>query len=699
MMKTFTLKSIVRNVVPLCKSMFLPMSFLAMSSVAQAQELFTKPLPKERTLYQMMNQHAVPDDYPKPKIPMATEKMRRVAHDALGEPLNFPERVWFPGEWEEVKAVVVTLPYAHLVPGHEEDERYYADPIVKGWANYIFKNEKLAKKETVGTGPYKTEIDFQHQFSKIFYYIIDAIQQGGAEAWVRIEASEDEEKVRNVLQDLGLRHDNLRFIVAPGNSLWFRDCGPICFYYGDEDELAMLDFNYGSSRPLDDLLPSVLHREMGIPNYKTDVLWEGGNCLVDGVGGLVTSTAVYRNNTTTEGYYIWDGKDFKTIRLTSREALTAAQVKTALSEMLGQRQTTVVPHLNYDGGTGHMDLYADAIDENSFLFAAMPEDYSLWSDYDIVEQNVSYLFNRPTFWGRKYYDMGRLPFPALDDGSYFASEEDYANYTRTYANHLIVNNVIVQPCFSPVGDDGMPTKAWDRANIMTLQKRYPGYSFYCIDMRQFDQSGGSIHCVTKQIPADNPVRILHKNIYGDVNPGTLEAIPFSAIITNKSGIQTAELVFRVNDGKWQTVSLTANGNRWSTAIDLDVFTEGQSLADGIPVEYYIKATSNNGKTITKPFCATYGSLYNFTLTNDKSYDADMFDFSTEPMDKNLITFPLGTNWLTEDTSTPPTVDISEVKKEKLENANGWYSLQGCHLDGFPSTKGVYIYNGRKVVIK
>lgn len=47
MMKTFTLKSIVRNVVPLCKSMFLPMSFLAMSSMAQAQELFTKPLPKE----------------------------------------------------------------------------------------------------------------------------------------------------------------------------------------------------------------------------------------------------------------------------------------------------------------------------------------------------------------------------------------------------------------------------------------------------------------------------------------------------------------------------------------------------------------------------------------------------------------------------------------------------------------------------
>ena len=99
----------------------------------------------------------------------------------------------------------------------------------------------------------------------------------------------------------------------------------------------------------------------------------------------------------------------------------------------------------------------------------------------------------------------------------------------------------MQPCFSPVGADGMPTAAWDRKNIEKMQKLYPGYTFYCIDMRTFDGSGGSIHCITKQIPADNPVRIIHKNIYGDVNPVMPDSeeqyIPFSAIITNKSGIK------------------------------------------------------------------------------------------------------------------------------------------------------------------
>ena len=31
--------------------------------------------------------------------------------------------------------------------------------------------------------------------------------------------------------------------------------------------------------------------------------------------------------------------------------------------------------------------------------------------------------------------------------------------------------------------------------------------------------------------------------------------------------------------------------------------------------------------------------------------------------------------------------------------NEWYSLDGCRLNGKPTAKGIYINNGRKVVIK
>ena len=40
-----------------------------------------------------------------------------------------------------------------------------------------------------------------------------------------------------------------------------------------------------------------------------------------------------------------------------------------------------------------------------------------------------------------------------------------------------------------------------------------------------------------------------------------------------------------------------------------------------------------------------------------------------------------------------------VKSEKFATATGWYTLDGHKLNGRPTAKGVYIVNGKKVVIK
>ena len=144
---------------------------------------------------------------------------------------------WFPGEWEEVKAVVVTCSYYHLVPGHEESYYWYADPLVTGYADYM----KYEKDEWVvkGGGPYISYIDTVSAHGKVFFHLMDAIQSGNAEAWVRLESASDSAVVIRQLERMGLRHDRMRFLIGPGNSFWFRDCGPICFYYGDEDSVAM----------------------------------------------------------------------------------------------------------------------------------------------------------------------------------------------------------------------------------------------------------------------------------------------------------------------------------------------------------------------------------------------------------------------------------------------------------------------------
>ena len=698
-MKPFTHDIFKRsNCLYLSKLLTLTLLFFTSVTLSFAQNSTEKIKPKGGPLLQLLEKRKYAG--PKTKYPMASREFLRKAKDATGQPLNFPDLVWFPGEWEEVKAIVVSPHYMYLVPGKENDERYGAKPLFEGYAEYIFMKDRYTPAEKYGGGPYVTYLDTDSEYGKIFLRIMDGIQKGGAEAWVRIESDEDEEKVLHALKENGFLSDKVRFFVCPGNSFWFRDCGPICFYYGDDDKLAMLDFLY-ARRPLDDKLPSYLHRKFDIPNYENQIIWEGGNCVVDGVGTLVTSSAVYDENIEREGQLVWDGNDTASIHTMPKEPMSPMEVKAALKGMLGQLKTVVLQRMYYDGGTGHVDLYVDAKDENGFLLGKMPEKYDTWTDYDTALGNSAILFNKKSFFSKKYYNKGDLPFPAKDDGAYFENELEYYAYARTYANHTFVNNYILQPCFSPVGEDGMPTAAWDRANIELMKKLYPGYTFYCIDMRNFDGTGGSIHCVTKQIPADNPVRILHQNIHDKVNPGELSGIPFCAYITNRSGIKEAQLLYCVNGGEWNSVPLNGNSNCWSCRIPIEDLTAGKPLSsEGIFVIYFIKATSNNGKTITKPLNANHGDYYNFTLTNEVSYDENKFDFDTEPLDKRAITYRLNTQYLTEDLSSDTPTDIKEVNNHAgYVNDNAWYTIGGLRLSSRPSTKGFYIYNGKKVVIR
>ncbi len=577
------------------------------------------------------------------------------------------DRVWFPGEWEEVKAIVVT-PYYDYSPLESQGAGYWmADPLVTGWATY-YKYTAGGWSEQ-GMGPYKATMDTNSTFGKVFFYLMDGIQLGGAEAWVRVEQMNDTSKVIRTLTRMGLRHDNVKFLVGPGNSFWYRDCGPICFYYGDEDSVAMLDFTYYPGRALDDSLPSIIYWQKGIPNYQTDIEWEGGNCLVDGAGMVVSSDAIYSNNADRYGQLTWDGQDINTLTYKQVSPLSQSQVRQGLHDLLGQRSTYVIPAYRYDGGTGHIDLYADMYDENGFVFSVMPDDYSSWRDYQTGAQNMADLCSYQSFFERPYYTMATLPFPSKDNGSNFNSQTEYDNsYTRTYSNHTFVNNVILQPCFSQVVN-GQPSAQWDRDNIAAIAAAYPGYTIYPVDVREFDGSGGAIHCVTKQIPADSPIRILHKNIHGEMTAGLgSNDLPVSAIITNNTGIAHAEVVYRVNGvGDWQTLNLTANGNRWYGNFP---FSQLNTVVES--VEYYISATSNAGKTITKPMTASQGGYYSFSFGTDALVDSSWFDFDTTAVDMNDITFTFGSNWASEDQSEQNPQHLAIESVEEVEQAFGQF---------------------------
>ena len=419
----------IKTILFLLCSFFLTSMVHAQSSTDQRREM-------KREIFKTFHKRSYTGEYPLCKIPTLPSTTYQTIKRAKTEAPLFTDRVWFPGEWEEVKAIILTPYYENHVPGHEDDLTWNAEPMVKDYANYYHKNE-AGKWEIEGSGPYITSMDTESDMGKVFLRLMDGIQKGGAEAWVRVSQKSDTALVYQALKRMGLRHDRLRFIFGQGSSIWYRDCGPICFYYGNEDRLAMLDFFYRRfNRALDDEIPSLLHRQMGIPNYITDFVWEGGNCLVDGAGALVTSDAVYTINNDTIGPVEWDGKDTCTIRNKYKPVLTKDEVRQALQEMLGQRATHIVPRFLYDGGTGHMDLYADAWNENGFVFSGMPERYGDWHDYITESGNITYLNEQKSFSGRNYYTMARLPFPSDENGDFFKDENEYnLQYSRTYGKH------------------------------------------------------------------------------------------------------------------------------------------------------------------------------------------------------------------------------------------------------------------------
>lgn len=519
---------------------------------------------------------------------------------------------WFPGEWEEVQAVVVTPYYTYQPAESQGSGNWMADPLVPGYAQYYrFSGGQWQEQ---GIGPYTAVLDNTSTFSRVSYYLMDAIQQGGAQAWVRVESLDDTTAVLNRLQNMGLRHSNIRFLEGPGNSFWYRDCGPICFYYGPGDTVGMLDFEYYPGRALDDSLPVYIERQFGIPNFTTQIEWEGGNCLVDGAGMVLSSDAIYDNNYDTYGQLTWDGANPNTINYSSKARLTNAQVKDSLADLIGTRVTYVLPAFQYDGGTGHVDLYADMIDENKFVFSQMPSTYSNWYDYGVGSRNMDSLCSYESYFGEQYR-CNFIPFPSTNAGGNFTSQTQYNNlYTRTYSNHTFVNDIIIQPCFSSVGSDGMPTADWDRANIEELKKMYPGYTIYCVDVREFDGSGGAIHCITKQIPAEHPIRILHNDIHGNTGTtyNTSDAC-VKALVTCVDGIRSLEVHYRIDGGEWQVGGMSQGPNCAGGEYAFDIPTTGMLNGDNTLVEYYISATSNAGKTITKPMTAHQGGYYNFYL--------------------------------------------------------------------------------------
>ena len=102
-------------------------AFVAFGAMAQSHQMSDEEL--QRSFRQTVHKRDFSKHHLESNIPL-----RSMASSTKGNTVkSLPEdRVWFPGEWEEVKAICVTPYYNYHVPGHEDNKSWKAEPLVSG---------------------------------------------------------------------------------------------------------------------------------------------------------------------------------------------------------------------------------------------------------------------------------------------------------------------------------------------------------------------------------------------------------------------------------------------------------------------------------------------------------------------------------------------------------------------------------------
>jgi agmatine/peptidylarginine deiminase len=345
--------------------------------------------------------------------------------------------------------------------------------------------------------------------------------------------------------------------------------------------------------------------------------------------------------------------------------------------------------LNGEGGNLMSDgfgrvFFSDVMDDaNKFILG--------WDSTQTIDT-----YNRP-------FRIIVFPMPTGDAGTINLKSCAQINAdARTYINGITLNKTYLYPSYSN-DVDGNKTQTAEATRL--YQKYMPGYKVIPIDARVSSPAGGSIHCITMQIPADNPVLIWHPSIDG-YNPIN-NPLNIQAKITNRSGIASAVCMWKKKtSATWNTLTLTAGANdMWTGKILPGTVTTADSI------DYYIEAVTNNGKTAMKPITAPEGFYtifykpYATGLEDQVVAKNHVFGAYPNPVaDALFIPFQLIEDATVEIRITDITGKESGIKQ--LGNLNAGFYKHAVLVNDYPN--GFYFYtvylNGasigtRKFIIK
>ena len=292
------------------------------------------------------------------------------------------------------------------------------------------------------------------------------------EVHINVRDQAFESGVRAVLRAARVPAGNVFFHHNPTNDAWCRDHGP-CFIQrqgiGGVEE-AIVDWGYnawgGKYPPFedDDVIPSRVAAEFGLPVFHPGIVMEGGSLDVNGRGTLLTTESCLLNPN-------------------RNPALSRETIERVLRDFLGvTRVLWLGDGIEGDDTDGHVDDLTRFVNETTVVTVVESDPRD--PNYKPLLENLQRLQAMTDQDGRPL-DVLTLPMPP-------AMYQDGQRLPASYANFYIANGGVLLPAYHP------PT---DELARDTLQRCFPTRRVVPVSSIDLVWGLGSFHCVTQQWPA------------------------------------------------------------------------------------------------------------------------------------------------------------------------------------------------------
>ena len=299
------------------------------------------------------------------------------------------------------------------------------------------------------------------------------------------------QQAQNQISTQGGNLSNVTFHIQEHNNAWLRDNGPV--YVEQNGELVIHDMKFDSWGGLvedyeeDDIIPSIMAQWLNLTSDTLSFIMERGNLEFNGKGVLITN---------------WDC-------WADRNPLIQQTVMdSTLKGIWGLDQIIwTYGHSDYDVTTGHIDGVARFINDSTVAVGkytdTTDEDAWIYDSAAVIIENAG-------------FDIIRIDIPGYIN---------YYGYTvpALYLNWLMINGAIIGNAYN--------VQDWDNAAMDTLEAIFPDYDVVLLYTPEVNVSGGGIHCITNDQPAETFVSITN-----DVLPMSFKLFhtypnPFNPITT------------------------------------------------------------------------------------------------------------------------------------------------------------------------